>query len=407
MALIIAAVQFINILDFVIVMPLGPLFASALGFTEAHIGYIAGAYTAAAAVSGLFAAGFLDRFDRRSALGVALFGLVVGTALGGVATGFGTLLAARVVAGAFGGPATSLALSIISDVIPPEVRGRAMGVVMGAFSIAQVMGVPTGVWIGEHFGWRAPLFCVAATGLLLAVLSVARLPSLRAHIVQAKDRATETTTRALLSRPLVQLSLLLTAFVMMAGFSLIPNISGFVQLNRGVRLEDLKFLYLAGGVASLFTLQLAGRLVDRFGSFNVGTGGSAGFALVVWAFFWPTNAFVPPVLGFILMMTFLGARNVAYTTLTTKVPGPSERARFQSLQSAVQHAASAAGAFLSASFLSRVLLPPSGDLPERWGLAGMEWVVCLALALTAVIPALMRRVERGVHAQAEPAAAGR
>ena len=71
---LVGAVQFVNILDFMMVMPLGPDFARALGISTAHLGLIAGSYTAAAAVAGIVGARFLDRFDRRKALGVALFG---------------------------------------------------------------------------------------------------------------------------------------------------------------------------------------------------------------------------------------------------------------------------------------------------------------------------------------------
>src|SRR3954468_6244256 len=128
---LLASVQFVNVLDFMMVMPLGPDFAKALAIPTSHLGYIGGSYTASAAVSGMVGSLFLDRFDRRKALAVALLGLVLGTALGGFATGLPPLILARGVAGAFGGPATSLSLAILADVIPLERRGRAMGVVMG------------------------------------------------------------------------------------------------------------------------------------------------------------------------------------------------------------------------------------------------------------------------------------
>src|SRR5436190_23911217 len=83
MLALVSAVQFVNILDFMIVMPLGPDFAKGLGVDMSHLGIIGGSYTAAAAVAGLATARFLDRFDRRSALGVAMLGLVAGTLAGG------------------------------------------------------------------------------------------------------------------------------------------------------------------------------------------------------------------------------------------------------------------------------------------------------------------------------------
>src|SRR5207248_11543468 len=81
--LLMGAVQFVNILDFVMVMPMGPDFAAALHIPASKLGWIGGAYTAAAAVSGLVGSLFLDRFDRRKALGLALLGLSLGTAAGG------------------------------------------------------------------------------------------------------------------------------------------------------------------------------------------------------------------------------------------------------------------------------------------------------------------------------------
>src|SRR5216684_4081363 len=180
---LIAAVQFVNILDFVMVMPMGPDFAAALGIPSSKLGMIGGSYTAAAAVSGLAGSFFLDRFDRRPALGIAMLGLVLGTALGGAATGLPSLMGARLLAGLFGGPATSLSFSIIADVVPAQRRGKAMGMVMGAFSIAAVLGVPAGLELARRLGWRAPFLGVAGLGLLVACFAVFYLPPLRGHLV--------------------------------------------------------------------------------------------------------------------------------------------------------------------------------------------------------------------------------
>src|SRR6476646_9271330 len=97
--LLLAAVSFVNILDFVMVMPLGPTFALALGIPTARLGIIAGSYTAAAALAGLVGTLFLDRCDRRRALAVTMLGLVTATAAAGLARNFAMLVAARVLAG--------------------------------------------------------------------------------------------------------------------------------------------------------------------------------------------------------------------------------------------------------------------------------------------------------------------
>src|SRR5215467_3187482 len=142
---LVGTVQFVNILDFMMVAPMGPDYAMALTIREEKIGWIVGAYTVAAAIAGFSGSFFLDRFDRRRALSVAALGLALGTLSGAFAVGLWSLIAARLIAGAFGGPATSIAMSIIADLIPPERRGRAIGAMAGAFSAASVLGVPAGL----------------------------------------------------------------------------------------------------------------------------------------------------------------------------------------------------------------------------------------------------------------------
>ena len=394
LVLLIAAVQLVNVLDFVMVMPLGPDFAAGLGIPASKLGLISGSYTAAAAASGLLGSLFLDRFDRRPALGIAMLGLVLGTALGGTARDLSTLLGARLLAGFFGGPATSLSFSIVADVVPEARRGAALGFVMGAFSVAAVLGVPAGLELARHLGWRAPFFAVAALGALVAVTAVLLLPPLRGHL--AADARRVALSGLFTSRE-VLLSWTMTFLVMAAGFALIPNLSAFVQFNLGYPRAKLGLLYFAGGCVSFVATQISGRLVDRFGSFRVGTAGSALLIFTIVTGF----AMAPPllpVLGiFMLFMLAMALRNVAYHTLTSKVPRGSERARFMSIQSAVQHGASAAGAFLSSQMLSEL---PGGAL------AGMGRVAATAVALTLTLPFMLFRVESAVQRRAPVLPAG-
>ena len=383
--LLVAAVQFVNILDFVMVMPMGPDFAAALGIPASKLGMIGGSYTAAAAFSVLLGSFFLDRFDRRPALGVAMLGLVAGTAMGAMARGLGTLMAARVVAGLFGGPATSLSFSIIADVVPQQRRGTAMGIVMGAFSVASVLGVPAGLEAARHFGWRAPFFGVATLGLFIALSAVFFLPALRGHLTLRAERIS---LAHLFSQRNVLLSWTMTFIVMAAGFILIPNISAYVQYNLGYPRARLGLLYLYGGVVSFFATQVAGRLIDRFGSFRVGTFGTALLVFAVVGGFVITPPLFPVTGIFIAFMLAMAFRNVAYNTLTSKVPRGDERARFMSIQSAVQHAASAAGAFLSAQMLTST---PVGAL------LGMDRVAFTSIALTVTLPFFLFAVESAVR----------
>lgn len=391
--LLVGAVQFVNVLDFMMVMPLGPDFAVALGISTSRIGLVGGSYTAAAAVAGIAGSLFLDRFERRWALAISMLGLVIGTALGGFATGLSTLLLARIVAGAFGGPATSLSLAVIADAVPPARRGKAMGAVMGAFAVASVLGVPAGLELSQRFSWRAPFFAVAALGLLLVPFAIGLMPPMRGHLSAPRAAG----PRVTLFDSMTGLSLGNTALNMLGLFAVVPNISAFVQHNLGFPRERIGMLYLIGGVASFVVVRVVGAMVDRFGVTRLVVAGTAlyGFALVA-GFVHPV-AWLPVTVVFVVFMLSSNFRMVPMQALASRVPRPEQRARFMSAQSAVQHAASAAGSMLASLVL---IARPDGKLVH------MDHVALASLMLALIIPFTVHLLERRVKAREQAQATG-
>lgn len=388
---LVGAIQFVNVLDFMMVMPLGPDFAVALGIPTSQIGVVGGSYTAAASLAGVVGSLFLDRFDRRLALGVAMLGLVIGTALGGFAVGLGSLLLARIVAGAFGGPATSLSLAVIADAIPPARRGKAMGAVMGAFSIASVLGVPAGLVLAEHFGWRAPFFAVAGLGLLLAMGAIWLMPPMREHLKAPRPASAP---KVPLLDSVTSISLVNTALIMVGLFAVVPNISAFVQHNMGYPRDRIGTLYLVGGVASFVVMRVVGRMVDRFGATPLVVLGTALHAIALVTAFVHRLPWLPVLAVFVVFMLSGSVRMVPMQTLASRVPRPEQRARFMSAQSAVQHAASALGAVLASLVL---VAAPDGKLLH------MDQVALGALAVACLVPIGAGILERRVNARAVPA----
>lgn len=383
--LLIGAVQFVNVLDFMMVMPLGPDFARGLHIDPSSLGIIGGSYTAAATVAGLAGSLFLEKFDRRKALAVSMAGLVVGTALGGLAFDLRSLVLARILAGLFGGPATSIAFAIIADVVPPERRGRAMGRVMSGFAVASTIGVPVGLQLATWGTWRTPFFAVAGLGLAVAALSVYLLPPMGGHLLRRATDQPAPPYRTVFTKPLMLLAYLLAAALFMSNFLIIPSISPYVQLNLGFPRDELPSLYFYGGITSFVVTNFTGRLIDRFGAFPVAALGSVGVSVVIWAAFGRLPALLSVPVTFVLYFLTMGLRNVPFNTLMTLVPGPHERARFMSVLSAVQHLAAATGAFVS----SLVLV----ELPDHH-LAGMQKLAWMSLALTLAMPPLLWVVQR-------------
>jgi predicted MFS family arabinose efflux permease len=393
------AVQFINVVDFMMVIPLAPDFAASLGIPSSQLGLVAGSYTAAAAVAGVVAALFLDRFDRRKALFVAMLGLVTGTAAASLAVGLGSMLAARMLAGAFGGPATSLTLSILTDTVPPERRGKALGAVMGAFSAASALGVPAGLTLARVGGWQAPFIVVAIAGVVLASAVAGLMPPMRKHLDDQAGPGKHTPPRPLrsfLADRTVLLSLAATAVTMMGAFAVIVNISAFLQFNLGFPRDGIDYLYAAGGLVTFFTMRIAGMLIDRRGPVKVVVAGTVILVAVLALTFVPERPLIPAVLMFMGFMIANSTRLVALNTLTSRVPAPAERARFMSAQSAVQHLSTATGSAVSVWVLR--------ERPDR-SLVGMPALALGAIGLSLAMPAFVAAVSRRLRARAAAGAA--
>ncbi len=378
------AVQFVNVVDFMMVMPLGPDFAAGLGIPTAKLGLVAGAYTGAAAVAGMIGALFLDRFDRRKALFFAMLGLVLGTAAGGFATGLPSMLLARVAAGAFGGPAASLAMAIVVDVFPPERRGQAIGKVAGSYAVASVVGVPAGLELARLGGWRMPFLVVATLGFVVAMAAIKSMPSLRGHL--EKPRMQDAQARrlgALLTDRAVVFSLAAMAALMTGTFALISNLSAFLQFNLGYARAGLGWLYMAGGFVGFFAMRVAGRLIDAKGAVTVASIGTAMSVLGIGLLFLPQRPPVPIVLLFVVIMTSNAMRMVSLNALTSRVPAQQERARYMSMQSAVQHIATSVGALASTALLQQ--------RPDR-SLAGMSALAMGTIVLSLMVPVFLLQV---------------
>ncbi|MCO5165819.1 MAG: MFS transporter [Planctomycetes bacterium] len=388
---VVAAVQFVNVLEFMIVMPLGPDFAQALGFQLDAVGYLGAAYTGAGAVAGLLGALLLDRFDRRRALVALMLGLVAATVLAGLARDLRELVAARLLAGAFGGPATSVSIAIVADLVPPARRGRAMAVVMGAFSVSSIVGVPAALELARLGGWAAPFFAVAALALLVTAFAGLALPAMTAHVAGAAVGPQGLRRLwGLVRRPEAALSLAAVGLSMVTIFLIVPNLSAYLQFNALWPRERLSVLYLFGGLASLALMTVAGRAVDRFGATPVVAFAAVCICGVVGVGILPGRPAIPTLLFFVLFMGSTSIRGVAVSALSSRVPPPDERAGYQSAQSAVQHLAGAIGALASTFVLV--------ERPDK-SLAGMEVLGACTIAGTLLVPLFARAVERRVRSR--------
>jgi DHA1 family inner membrane transport protein len=266
--LLLACVQFTHIMDFMVMMPLGPQLMRELDISAAAFGNIISAFAITAGIAGLAMAPFSDRFDRKKLLLICYAGFAVGTLACGLSTTPGMLMAARAVCGAFGGISSATLLTIVADVVPAERRARGMGIIMTAFSAAAALGVPLGLKMAQWWKWEAPFLVIAAISALVWVVLAKALPPVRGHLnrVGADHRKDFI---GLLKDRNAWTGILLMVVCVMGHFMVIPYLSPYLVGNVGLAEDHLFLVYLVGGVVTIFTGPYVGRLADRVGRFKV------------------------------------------------------------------------------------------------------------------------------------------
>ena len=267
-----AGIQFTHILDFMIMMPLGPEFIRELNINTHQFGLLLSSYTFAAAAAGIFATYYVDRFERRQLL-LSLYALfIIATFACGLAPNYEALFIARAFAGAFGGILGSLVQTIVADSIPFERRGKALGTVMAAFSVSTVAGVPLGLFLANHIpslGWRAPFFFIALISSLILYLGYRNIPKIAGHLDHVHEGSRLSQVLNILIAPQHIKAFIFMALIMITGFSVIPYIALYLTSNVGISNSYISLIYLCGGVATLMSSRFIGHMSDKYGKVTV------------------------------------------------------------------------------------------------------------------------------------------
>src|SRR5450432_1621787 len=186
---VLAFLQFSIILDFMIISPLGAMMMPTLHMSPQQFGLAVSSYAFSAGASGLLAAGFADRFDRKQLLLFFYAGFILGTLLCALATTYPLLLAARIVTGVFGGVIGSVVLAIATDLFALEVRGRVMGFIQTAFAASQVLGLPAGLYFANRWDWHAPFLAIIAVAVPAGLVILFWMKPVAAHLTLTQERS--------------------------------------------------------------------------------------------------------------------------------------------------------------------------------------------------------------------------
>jgi predicted MFS family arabinose efflux permease len=388
---LLAFLQFTIILDFVIISPLGALIMPALDITTSQFGFVISVYAFSAGASGLLAAGFADKYDRKKLLLFFYSGFIFGTLLCGMATTYEFLIMARIITGIFGGVIGSIVFAIATDLFPFEARGRVMGAIQTAFSVSQILGVPAGLYLSNHINWQAPFLMIVAVCLLVGILIFVYLRPINSHLAKQKDENPFLHIYHTISIPRHIQGFAATILLATGGFMLMPFGSAYSVNNLKINVEELPLVYLATGLGSIIAGPLIGRLSDKIGKLKVFMAGSI-LSIVMVLIYTHLGPISLHTLMLVSVLLFIGisARMIPSQALMTAVPKPENRGSFMSVNSAIQQF-SGGVASLAAGLI--VTQGPDGHL-FHFDVIG--YVVSAAIVITML---MMYRINRTIKNQ--------
>lgn len=374
---VLATLQFTVVLDFMVLSPLGAMLLTELNIRPAQFGWVVSAYAFSAGASGLLAAGFADKFDRKKILLFFYSGFILATFLCAVAPTYEFLLGARIITGIFGGVISSVSFAIITDLFQLEIRGRVMGFVQMSFAASQILGLPIGLELANRYGWHSPFWMIAVVSIFSWVIIAIYMKPVNAHLKTTYEHNAVQHLLKTLSKKMYLRAFLATVFLATGGFMLMPFGSAFSINNLKISLTQLPLLYLITGISSIAFGPFLGMLSDKLGKYNLFAAGSVISIIMVVIY---TNLGVTPFWGVVVLNIFLFAgitsRMISGSALMTAVPEQHDRGAFMSINSSIQQISGGIAAAVAGMI---VVQEPNGHM-DHYDLLG--YVVVGSMLLT-------------------------
>ena len=366
---LLAITQFTVVLDFMVMSPLGDVLMKTLVISPKQFGIAVSSYAFSAGLSGLMAAGFADKFDRKKLLVFFYFGFILGTLFCGLAPNYHALVAARIFTGIFGGVMGSISMAIITDIFELQQRGRVMGIVQMGFAASQVLGIPIGLYFANLWGWHAPFLMIVVLAFTIILVLIFKLKPVVAHLSEKNERNVWAHFRHVLLLKNYRIAFMSTALLSIGGYLMMPFGSAFAVNNLGVSQQELPLIFMLTGVSSLIVMPLVGKLSDKYNKFTIFMVGSI-WAVVMTLVY--TNLSVTPLYLIIILniLLFMGisSRMIPSSTLTSAIPNVQDRGAFMSINSSLQQIAGG----ISTMLAGLIIVQKTKDSPlENYPILGL------------------------------------
>jgi predicted MFS family arabinose efflux permease len=357
--------------------------SAGLAVSPAAIGMLISAFAMTICIGGPFLAGWTSAIDRRKLLTASLLLYAVMHLLAAIAPGYNTLLVVRMVTAVGAALFTAQAAATAGLMVPPETRGKAIGLVFLGWSIAAVVGTPLGAWLGARIGWRPTMGLVGLLAALFAAGVWLQIPD--KLFVAPMDRAA---WKSLVTNTPLLLAISVTAIQALGMFSVFSYMALVLKDFIGATPTAISLVFLCFGATGVIGNVLGARMMDRIGPTRVGLAAMACMLVALVA--WPLTRGSLPVTIVLTLIWGLGCFAVNSAQQARLVAmAPALASASVALNSSAIYFGQAAGAFIGGVI---VTTRSTGDL-SKFGAVPMG----LAMLVSLLAANLVRR-RRQTHA---------
>ncbi|KIA93623.1 MFS transporter [Flavobacterium sp. KMS] len=332
--------QFTVTLDFIVISPLGDMLIKNLDMTTSSFGFVVSAYAFSAGISGLLAAGFADKFDRKKILIFFYTGFIIGTIFCAISSSYIMLLIARIVTGLFGGVIGSISLAIVADLFLINQRGRVMAYIQMAFAASLILGIPVGVYFANNWGWHSAFIMIAGIGILILIAIVTQMQSINKHLEFQSSKNPFLHLWSTLNNKEYRIGFTAIALLSIGAFMLQPFGTAFMVNNLHISQLQLPMIFFLIGLSILIIMPVIGKLSDKFNKFKLFTIASllSIIMVIIYTNLNPIALWEIVAITIVLYMAIM-SRMIPASTLNTAIPEIKDRGAYMSVTSSLQQIA--------------------------------------------------------------------
>jgi DHA1 family inner membrane transport protein len=318
------------------------------------------------------------RLPRKQVLILLMAIFTLGNIACALAPSYGLLMAARIVTSLAHGTFFGVGSVVATSLVPEDRKASAIAVMFTGLTIATLLGVPAGAWLGLHFGWRASFWSIAAIGVVAMLVLARFVPADKGEVEVAPLRR----ELATLADPQVLLGLAMTVLGFGGVFAVFTYIQPILVEIAGFAQEAVSPILLLFGLGLIVGNMLGGKLADR----NLPVALLATTATLSIVLFAMTATLRSPVAVTIFVGLIGAAAFATVAPLQMRVldkAGPAGRNLASSLHIAAFNLGNAFGAWLGGVIID-----------HGPGLAAVTWVAALVPLASLVLALLSLRLDK-------------